>query len=94
MKRAVPRDGLERMPLEADEETLKELPRTWIQLCTNDSPYSDGLCYAKMLEEAGVEVKVDVVRGWPHTFWLKAPELERALEVEEEMVRGLGWLLG
>lgn len=47
-----------------------------------------------MLEEAGVEVKVDVVRGWPHTFWLKAPELERALEVEEEMVRGLGWLLG
>ncbi|CCC07755.1 hypothetical protein SMACR_01322 [Sordaria macrospora] len=94
MKRAVPWDGLERMPLEADEETLKELPRTWIQLCTNDSLYSDGLCYAKMLEEAGVEVKVDVVRGWPHTFWLKAPELERALEVEEEMVRGLGWLLG
>lgn len=94
MKRAVPRDGLEKMPLEADEETLKRLPRTWIQLCTNDSLYSDGLCYASALEEAGVEVKVDVVRGWPHTFWLKAPGLERALEAEEEMVRGLGWLLG
>ncbi|KAK3395541.1 Alpha/Beta hydrolase protein [Sordaria brevicollis] len=93
MKRAVPRDGLERMPLEADEETLKRLPRTWIQLCTNDSLYSDGLCYAKALEEVGVEVKVDVVKGWPHTFWLKAPELERALEAEEEMVKGLVWLL-
>ncbi|KAK1779959.1 Alpha/Beta hydrolase protein [Copromyces sp. CBS 386.78] len=94
MKRGVPRDGLERMPLEADETILKTLPRTWIQLCTNDSLYSDGLCYAKALEEVGVEVKVDVVRGWPHTFWLKAPGLERALGAEEEMVRGLGWLLG
>ncbi|KAK3954856.1 Alpha/Beta hydrolase protein [Pseudoneurospora amorphoporcata] len=94
MKRGVPRDGLERMPLEADETILKTLPRTWIQLCTNDNLYSDGLCYAKALEEVGVEVKVDVVRGWPHTFWLKAPGLERALEAEEEMVRWLGGLLG
>lgn len=90
----MPRDGLERMPLEAEEEILKRLPRTWIRLCTNDSLYSDGVCYAKALEEVRVEVRVDVVRGWPHTFWLKAPGLERASEAEEEMVRGLVWLLG
>ncbi|KAJ4409954.1 hypothetical protein N0V85_004039 [Neurospora sp. IMI 360204] len=94
MKRTVPRDGLERMPLETEEEILKRLPRTWIQLCTNDSLYSDGVCYAKALEEVGVEVRVDVVRGWPHTFWLKAPGFGRALEAEEDMVRGFVWLLG
>ncbi|KAK3355338.1 hypothetical protein B0H65DRAFT_554797 [Neurospora tetraspora] len=67
-----------RMPLEAEEEILKRLPRTWIRLCTNDSLYSDGA-----LEEVRVEVRVDV-----------APGLERASEAEEEMVRGLVWLLG
>jgi acetyl esterase/lipase len=93
MKRAVPRDGLAKMPLEADEEVLRGLPRTWIQVCTNDTLYSDGVCYAIALEEAGVEVKVRVVEGWPHTFWLLVPELERALEAELEMVEGLKWLL-
>ncbi|PKS09379.1 hypothetical protein jhhlp_003993 [Lomentospora prolificans] len=93
MKRAVPRDGLAKMPLEADEEELKGLPRTWIQVCTNDTLYSDGVCYAIALEEAGVDVKVCVVSGWPHTFWLPAPELDRALEAELEMIDGLRWIL-
>ncbi|KAK1672709.1 Alpha/Beta hydrolase protein [Colletotrichum godetiae] len=92
--RAVPRDGLESMPLEAGAETLAALPRTWVQVCSNDTLYSDGVCYAMALAGAGVEVEVEVVRGWPHTFWLKAPWLARAVEAEEEMVRGLRWVLG
>ncbi|KKY32346.1 putative atp synthase d chain [Diaporthe ampelina] len=55
MQRDLPRDGLERMPLEAGEETLKGTPRTWIQVCTNDVLYSDGACYARVLRDAGVE---------------------------------------
>ncbi|KXH26016.1 hypothetical protein CSIM01_12970 [Colletotrichum simmondsii] len=92
--RAVPRDGLERMPLEAGTETLAALPRTWVQVCSNDTLYSDGVCYAMALAGAGVEVRVEVVKGWPHTFWLKAPWLARAVEAEEEMVCGLRWVLG
>ncbi|OIW30523.1 alpha/beta-hydrolase [Coniochaeta ligniaria NRRL 30616] len=92
MVRVVPRDGLPYMPLEASEEELRGMPRTWIQVCSNDGLYSDGVCYAKALEEVGVEVKVDVVWGWPHTFWLKAPELDRALEAEREFLRALKWL--
>lgn len=91
--RAVVRDGLEKLPLEAAPEQLKGLPRTWLQVCSNDTLYSDGVCYAMALKEAGVEVEIEVVRGWPHTFWLKAPGLKRALEAEEEMVRGLRWVL-
>lgn len=94
MNRAVPRDGLARMPLEAEEEELRGMPRTWMQVCTNDALYSDGVCYAMALEEAGVEGRVDVRVGWPHTFWLRAPGLEEAREAEGEMVRGLEWLIG
>jgi acetyl esterase/lipase len=94
MNREVPRDGLDRMPLEAATGDLRGLPRTWIQVCTNDVLYSDGVCYAMALEEAGVEVKVDVVQGWPHTFWLKAPQLERAAEADRAMVDALLWAAG
>ncbi|RNJ60968.1 hypothetical protein D7B24_005057 [Verticillium nonalfalfae] len=87
------RDGLERMPLEASIHELRGLSRTWVQVCTNDTLYSDGVCYAIALKEAGVEVEVDVVEGWPHTFWLKAPALPRAVEAEEAMVKGLKWVL-
>jgi acetyl esterase/lipase len=89
-----PRNGLPYMPLEMSQDELRHMPRTWLQVCTNDGLYSDGMCLAKALEEVGVEVEVDVVVGWPHTFWLKAPELQRALEAERDMCRGLSWLAG
>lgn len=78
------------LPLEGD---LKGLPRHWIQVCTNDIYYSDGVMYAEALRENGVEVEMDVVEGFPHTFWLKAPELERATEADRDMIDGLRWLL-
>jgi acetyl esterase/lipase len=93
-KRETPRDGLQRMPLECSEDDLKGLPKTWIQICTNDVLYSDGLCYAKALQDADVEIKLDVVHGWPHTFWLKAPSLDRALEADEAMILALVWAVG
>ena len=79
-----------KMPLEAE---MAKLPRHWIQVCTNDVFYSDGALYADALRESGVEVEMDVVEGFPHTFWIKAPELERAVEAEIEMLEGLKWLL-
>lgn len=94
MQRDLPRDGLEKMPLEAEEESLKGMPRTWIQVCTNDVLYSDGACYARVLRGAGAQVRTDVVWGWPHTFWLKAPHLHRALEADMAMVEGLAWVVG
>lgn len=79
------------MPLEAND--FAGLPKTFLQLCSNDIFYSDGICYAEALKDAGVEVKTDVLIGWPHTFWLKAPTLDKALEAEKAMVEGVKWLL-
>ncbi|KAF4978489.1 hypothetical protein FZEAL_5135 [Fusarium zealandicum] len=92
LNRDVPRDGLEKLPLEATRDEVEGHPRTWIQLSSNDTIYSDGLCYAFLLREAGVEVQVQVEKGWPHTFWLKAPHLDHALASEKNMVDGLRWL--
>lgn len=78
------------LPLEA--ESFEGLPKSFFQLCSNDVYYSDGICYAHALAEAGVDVRMEVLTGWPHTFWLKAPQLERALEAERGMVKGLLWL--
>ncbi|KAM0202347.1 hypothetical protein ACHAPA_011552 [Fusarium lateritium] len=93
LNRDVPRDGLEKLPLEATKAELEGHPRTWVQLTSNDPLYSDGLCYAMLLREAGIEVRVQVEKGWPHTFWLKAPHLGHALECEKDMLKGLKWLL-
>ncbi|KAI5464072.1 Alpha/Beta hydrolase protein [Mariannaea sp. PMI_226] len=91
--RDVPRDGLERLPLEATRQEIQHLPRTWIQLATNDTLYSDGLCYAMILRDAGVEVQIALEKGWPHTFWLKAHEMPQSLEAEKRMIDGLKWIL-
>jgi acetyl esterase/lipase len=79
------------LPLETDD--LGGMPRHWIQVSTNDIYYSDGVCYAEALRGAGIETKLDVVEGYPHTFWLKAPYLERAMQAESDMIDGLRWLL-
>ncbi|KAK0109965.1 hypothetical protein ONS95_002632 [Cadophora gregata] len=80
-------------PLPLEVEDLSGMPRHWIQVSTNDLYYSDGCCYAESLKWSGVDVKLDVVTGWPHTFWLKAPYLERAVQAERDMIEGLRWLL-
>jgi acetyl esterase/lipase len=79
------------LPLEVED--LSGMPKHWIQVSTNDIYYSDGACYAEALREAGVKIKLNVVEGWPHTFWLKAPFLERAVQAENDMIEGRRWLL-
>ncbi|KAK1993181.1 hypothetical protein LX36DRAFT_714789 [Colletotrichum falcatum] len=58
-----------------------------VQVCANDTLYSDGVCYAMALRGSGAKVRVEVVGAWPHRFWL------RAVEAEGEMLEGLRWVL-
>ena len=81
----VPGDGLEYIPLEAPAERLWGLPRTWIQMCTND----EAVLRRGMLCQ-GVEVKVDVVRRWPHAFCLKAPSAQEGVRGRQADTGRLG----
>lgn len=72
----------------------KDINTKWfIQLCTNDIYYSDGVCLALGLKERGHSVKIRVEFGWPHTFWLKGMVLEEAQKTEMELVKGANWVL-
>ncbi|TGO28530.1 hypothetical protein BPAE_0026g00200 [Botrytis paeoniae] len=73
-------------PVESDQEDINT--KWFIQLCTNDIYYSDGVCLALGLKERGHSVKIRVEFGWPHTFWLKGMVLEEAQKTEMELVKG------
>lgn len=72
-----------KLPLE--EENLKGLPRHWVQVCTNDIFYSDGVCYVHALRSEDVEVRMKIEEGWPHTFWLKAGALSEVRYVFDSL---------
>jgi hypothetical protein len=45
-------------------------------------------------EECAVRTKIDVYAGFPHCWWDMYPELEASKRRMEDMVGGVGWLLG
>ncbi|EGX48748.1 hypothetical protein AOL_s00079g387 [Orbilia oligospora ATCC 24927] len=71
---------------------FKGHPRTYIEVSDDDVLLDDGLCYAKALEEAGVEVKVKIRKG-DHTWWLKKYDTDEGAIVEEDFVREVGLLI-
>jgi acetyl esterase/lipase len=54
----------------------------------------DGLIYEKVLrEEAGVETRMEVYKGLPHSWWSMFPGMEASRRRVEDSVRVVGWLL-
>ena len=54
----------------------------------------DALIYEKVLrEENGVETKVHMYAGLPHSFWSLHPEARFTKNMREDSVVGLKWLL-
>ncbi|EPS35411.1 hypothetical protein H072_11225 [Dactylellina haptotyla CBS 200.50] len=67
-------------------------PRTYIEVSEDDVLRDDGRCYAKALEDAGVEVKLKIRKG-DHTWWLKKYDTAEGDAVEQDFVREVGLLL-
>ncbi|KAF7870405.1 hypothetical protein EAF04_004150 [Stromatinia cepivora] len=78
-------------PGNAKPENIKT--KWFLQLCTNDIYYSDGICLGIGLRDRGYDVKIRVEVGWPHTFWLKGMVLDAAQQAEMELVKGAKWVL-
>ncbi|KAH7061293.1 alpha/beta hydrolase fold-domain-containing protein [Macrophomina phaseolina] len=69
------------------------LPRTYISVSGEDPLRDDGLVYASILREKGVDVRLDVTPGVSHAHVL-FKGLQSASKTNIEGAKGFGWLLG
>ena len=71
------------------------LPKAYFQVCGLDIFRDGGLIYERVLrEETGVETRMDLYKGMPHSWWSMFPEMEASKRRVEDSVRAVGWLLG
>jgi len=72
----------------------KGLPPAVFQIDGMDPLRDEGIIYARILDEAGVKVKVYDYPGLPHGHWGFFPFLKGSDKFRREEVEGVGWLLG
>lgn len=71
------------------------LPPAYFQVNGLDPLRDEALIYERVLrEEYGIKTKLDMYPGLPHGFWGFFPMLKSADRFKEDMVQGMGWLLG
>ncbi|OLN92097.1 AB hydrolase superfamily protein 4 [Colletotrichum chlorophyti] len=77
-----------------DAEAIAKSPRTYIQVGDRDPLRDDGLIYAKVLQDNGVEARVDNYPDWGHQGWSIFAPKDSPPELGPNTIKGMKWLLG
>ncbi|EJD06347.1 uncharacterized protein FOMMEDRAFT_144445 [Fomitiporia mediterranea MF3/22] len=75
-------------------KSLAGLPPAYVQIAGADPLRDEGLLYAQMMQESGVQTKVDVYPGVPHGFAAFYPKLAISAKWRTDLDTGVQWLLG
>lgn len=75
-------------------DSLRMMPRTFLQVAGQDLFRDNGLILAYALRDRSVEVKLEVYPGLCHSFWVFAPSLTLSKKFVKDIVEGFAWLLG
>lgn len=79
-------------PVTMGVEGVKDFPPTWILDCEKDCMRDDGRVLQAEMEDAGLKVKREVVKGMPHYYW-SFPLQAAAEDFRKRLVAGLKWVL-
>jgi acetyl esterase/lipase len=72
---------------------LKELPKTWLVACSKDPTFNEMVMFHEQLRRSGVDVKMEMARGFPHFFWM-LPTLQRSQELMDSWTLRLKEMIG
>jgi acetyl esterase/lipase len=72
---------------------MSEFPRTYLQVAGADLFRDDSLILTSALRSHGVEVRLELYPGMPHSFWLWAAHLRQSQKCFRDIVIGFAWLL-
>ncbi|KIW11151.1 hypothetical protein PV08_10451 [Exophiala spinifera] len=68
--------------------------KAYFSVCGMDILRDDGLIYADVLENLGVQTRVSIYPGAPHAFWVAFGMTALAQKWKTDKTAGVGWLLG
>ncbi|KAF4833781.1 AB hydrolase superfamily protein [Colletotrichum tropicale] len=77
-----------------DPEAIPRSPKAYIHVGDRDPLRDDGLIYAKVLQDNGVEVRVDNYLDWGHQGWTIFAPKEVPADLASNTMKGMKWLLG